>query len=46
MFQAELVALKRLRKNNIELRREVFVEMKQVHITKNFQSLRITCEDL
>jgi len=29
-YKAELVALKRLRKNNIELRREVFVEMKQV----------------
>ena len=31
LFQAELVALKRLRKNNIELKREVFVEMKQVY---------------
>lgn len=32
IFQAELVALKRLRKHHIELKREVFVEMKQVHI--------------
>ncbi|KAL9987194.1 hypothetical protein ACROYT_G001458 [Oculina patagonica] len=29
-YKAELVALKRLRKNNVELKREVFVEMKQV----------------
>ena len=34
IFQAELVALKRLRKHHIELKREVFVEMKQVDILK------------
>ena len=34
LFQAELVALKRIRKNNIELKREVFVEMKQVCILR------------
>ena len=31
-FQAELVTLNRLRKSHIDLKREVFVEMKQVHM--------------
>ena len=40
LFQAELVALKRIRKNNIELKREVFVEMKQVCILRLLPSFR------